>query len=264
MTRLANRFAALAEQGRAGFIPYIMAGDPDLETTARLLKRLPEAGADIIELGFPFTDPMADGPVIQHAAERSLKNGTRLGDVFDLVRDFRKQDSDTPIILMGYANPAHHRGFEAFAAAMAASGADGAIIVDIPPEEDADLRNAFKDQGLSLIRLATPTTDDARLPKVVEGVSGFVYYVSVAGVTGAGRGATTAVSDAVSRIRAAADLPVAVGFGVKTPEAAAEIARSADAVVVGSAIVDRLARDGEDAALDLTRALADAVHSARD
>jgi len=261
VSRLSDRFEALGRDKRPAFIPYVMAGDPDLETTARLLKALPGAGADVIELGFPFTDPMADGPTIQAAAERSLANGTRLDDVFALVRDFRAGDADTPVILMGYANPPHARGFEAFAGAMADSGADGAIIVDLPPEEDSEFRDALDSRGLSLIRLATPTTDDRRLPKVVEGVSGFVYYVAVAGVTGGKSGEAASVAAAVKRIRAAANLPVAVGFGVKTPDQAARTARDADAVVVGSAIVETLARDGADAALDLTRALADAVHS---
>ena len=264
MNRLQTRFAALAKEGRAGFIPYVMAGDPDLKTTAALLERLPGAGADVIELGFPFTDPMADGPTIQSAAERSLENGTKLDDVLGLVRDFRKADADTPVILMGYANPPYIRGFEKFAADMAAAGADGVILVDLPPEEDEELRAAFDRHDLSLIRLATPTTDDARLPRVVEGTKGFVYYVSVAGVTGAGRGERGAIETAVSRLKEASGLPVAVGFGVKTPETAAEIARSADAVVVGSAIVERLAKDGPEAALDLTRRLSQAVASARE
>lgn len=261
--RLTKRFADLKAAGRAGFIPYVMAGDPDLETTADLLARLPEAGADVIELGFPFTDPMADGPVIQAASERALENGTRLSDALALVRRFRERDADTPVILMGYANPPYIRGFETFAAEMAEAGADGAIIVDLPPEEDQDLRAAFEAHDLALIRLATPTTDDARLPRVVKGTKGFVYYVSVAGVTGAGAGASGDIESAVTRLRHAAKLPVAVGFGVKTPEQAAGIARNADAVVVGSAIVDRLNREGAESALELARDLSHAVRSAR-
>lgn len=262
MTRLTPTFARLKAENRAGFVAYVMAGDPDADTTLTTLKGLADAGADVIELGVPFTDPMADGPTIQRAAIRALDGGMTLKGVLEIVRRFRETHADTPIVLMGYANPFLAFGFEAVSAAMAQAGADGVICVDIPPEEDAEFRTALEGQGLAFVRLAAPTTSDARLPDVVTSASGFVYYVSTTGVTGAKSGATGDIAEAVSRVRAASGLPVAVGFGVKTPERAAEIAAVADAVVVGSALVDALDQNGVSAAVDLARVLAEATHSA--
>ncbi len=260
--RIDATFARLKAEKKSGFVAYIMGGDPDYDRSLAVMKALPEAGVDIIELGMPFTDPAADGPVIELAGLRSLKAGATVKSVLKMAAEFRKTNDATPIILMGYANPVHHMGYVNFAQAAKKSGVDGAIIVDLPPEEDADLRRAFEANDLALIRLATPTTDDARLPKVVQDTTGFVYYVSVAGITGKALGKSTSVSEAVARVRKASGLPVVVGFGVKTPAQAAQIAKNADAVVVGSAIVDRLHKDGPDAALALTRALAKAAHHA--
>jgi tryptophan synthase alpha chain len=268
--RLTQRFARLAAEGRPGFIAYVMAGDPDMETAARILDGLPAAGADVIELGFPFSDPMADGPAIQKAGLRALASRTTLARTLDLAAGFRAKDADTPLILMGYLNPIESMGVDRFAARAAEAGVDGAIIVDVPPEEDGELRAAFAAHGLSLIRLATPTTDAARLPAVLDGVSGFVYYVSVAGVTGDKTIDVAPVRSAVARLKAATALPVAVGFGIKTVEAAAATAAAADAVVVGSAIVEAIAAaheggsDPAEAALALTRRLAAAAHAARE
>lgn len=243
------------------FVAYIMGGDPDRATTQTLLNALPDNGVDIIELGMPFTDPAADGPVIEEAGLRSLAAGTTLSTILEMATEFRKTNDTTPIIVMGYCNPVHHMGYAAFAKAASAAGVDGAIIVDLPPEEDTELREAFEKHDLALIRLATPTTDDKRLPRVVAGTKGFVYYVSVAGITGKALGEQQAVSTAVSRIRKASNLPVVVGFGIKTPKQAAAVARDADGVVVGSAIVKELHENGADAALALTKSLADATHS---
>ncbi len=265
--RLASRFAALKREGRAGLVAYVMASDPDHETCFEILRGLPSAGADVIELGFPFTDPMADGPSIQKAALRALKAGGSLKHTLDLARRFRETDQDTPLILMGYANPIESMGYDAFSEAMQASGADGVIIVDLPPEEDGPLRAAFAAHGLSIIRLATPTTDDNRLTKVLDGASGFLYYASVAGVTGANAATGDAVRAAVSRLKRATQLPVAVGFGVREPAAAQEIARTADAVVVGSAFVDEIAAapagQAADRVLRKVRILSEAVRTAR-
>ncbi len=239
--RIAARFASLQRANRAALVAYVMASDPDHETCFEILRGLPKAGADIIELGFPFTDPMADGPSIQKAALRALKAGGSLKNTLDLARRFRETNADTPLILMGYANPIESMGYDAFAQAMHASGADGVIIVDLPPEEDAPLRAVFAKHDLSIIRLATPTTDDNRLTKVLAGASGFLYYVSVAGVTGANAATAEAVRAAVERLKRATTLPIAVGFGVREPEAARAIAQTADAVVVGSAFVDEIA-----------------------
>ncbi|PHS75896.1 MAG: tryptophan synthase subunit alpha [Robiginitomaculum sp.] len=258
--RIDNTFADLYAANQSGFVAYIMGGDPSHSASLELMKALPDAGVDIIELGMPFTDPAADGPVIELAGLRALKSGTTVRSVLDMAKEFRKDNDTTPIILMGYANPVHHMGYAQFAAATKDAGVDGAIIVDLPPEEDGELRAAFERHDLALIRLATPTTDDARLPKVVAGTKGFVYYVSVAGITGAAKGENAAISEAVNRIRKASGLPVVVGFGVKTPKQAAEVAKSADAVVVGSAIVDALYKGGKDAALELVRNLSAAAH----
>ncbi|WP_293901517.1 tryptophan synthase subunit alpha [Phenylobacterium sp.] len=239
--RIDARFAALRAEGRAAFVAYVMAGDPDADTALQILKGLPAAGADIIELGFPFSDPMAEGPPIQRAAQRALARGMTLKGTLDLARAFRDGDQDTPIILMGYTNPLVTWGYDAFARDAAAAGIDGMIVVDLPPEESDPLADALDAAHLSLIRLATPTTDDRRLPVVLRRTSGFVYYVSVAGVTGVKEADARTVAPHVERVRAASQLPVAVGFGIRTPERAAAIARVADAVVVGSALVDEVA-----------------------
>jgi tryptophan synthase alpha chain len=240
--RIDQRFADLRQEGRAAFVAYVMAGDPDAATAAKILAGLPAAGADLIEVGFPFSDPMAEGPPIQRAAQRALANGMTLKGTLDLIRGFRAGDQTTPIILMGYMNPLVTWGFEAFAHDAAEAGVDGIIVVDCPPEEADPLADALDAAGVSLIRLATPTTDDERLKVVVRRTSGFVYYVSVAGVTGVKEADAAIVAPHVERVRKASGLPVAVGFGIKTPERAAAIARVADAAVVGSALVDEIAK----------------------
>ncbi|OXE36014.1 MAG: tryptophan synthase subunit alpha [Phenylobacterium zucineum] len=239
--RIEARFAALKAQDRAAFVTYVMAGDPDYATSLEIVKGLPGAGADIIEIGFPFSDPMAEGPPIQRAALRALDKGMTLNRTLELVTAFRQGDQTTPIIMMGYANPLVRWGYAAFARDAAIAGVDGLIVVDIPPEEADPLADALDAADLSLIRLATPTSDDARLKIVVRRTSGFVYYVSVAGVTGVKEAEADVVAPHVTRVRAASGLPVAVGFGIKTPERAAAIARVADGVVVGSALVDEVA-----------------------
>ncbi|MAL87639.1 MULTISPECIES: tryptophan synthase subunit alpha [unclassified Brevundimonas] len=267
--RIDARFASLKAEGRAGFVAYVMAGDPSPGATLDILNGLVEAGADVLELGFPFSDPMAEGPTIQRAALRGLKSGLTLKGTLELARRFREGNADTPLILMGYLNPVEQMGYQAFAEAADAAGVDGVIIVDCPPEESADLVEAMDAARLSLIRLATPTSDDDRLKVIARGTSGFVYYVSVAGVTGVKEAVAGDVAPAVDRVRNATGLPVAVGFGVKTPERAAEIARVADAVVVGSALVDRIEaavtenRDPVADVLSLARDLSHAVHNAR-
>ncbi len=269
--RIARRFAQLQGQGRAGLIVYVMASDPDPETSFEILRRLAGAGADLIELGFPFSDPMADGLSIQRAGERALKAGGSLRATLALAARFRAEDQTTPLILMGYCNPVEQMGYAAFAQGLAAAGADGAILVDLPPEEDGELRGHFAHEGLALIRLATPTTDAARLGRVLDGAGGFLYYVSVTGVTGTRAIGIGAARAAVARLKAASDLPVAVGFGVRTPEAAAAIAEAADAVVVGSALVDVIGACVEDGALQAApgkvaasvEKLAEAVRGAR-
>ncbi len=270
VSRIDKRFADLKAANKAAFIAYIMAGDPDLETSFDILKGLPSAGADLIELGFPFSDPMAEGPTIQHAAERSLKAGTKIKDVFELIRRFREIDQDTPIILMGYMNPVESRGPEGWAKAMAEAGADGLIVVDCPPEEAGLLTDALDANDLALIRLATPTTDASRLQTLVKRTSGFIYYVSVAGVTGVKEADAGAIAAPVSRVREAGGLPVAVGFGIRTPERAAEVARVADAAVVGSALVEEIKNSLprltqiKTKVLEKAAVLAHAVHSARE
>ena len=267
--RIDTRFAALKAEGRAAFVAYVMAGDPDAATAAKILAGLPGAGADLIEVGFPFSDPMAEGPPIQRAAQRALANGMTLAGTLDQVRGFREGDTTTPIILMGYMNLLVTWGIEAFAVDAAAAGVDGLIVVDCPPEEAGPLADALDASGVSLIRLATPTSDDARLAVVVRRTSGFVYYVSVAGVTGVKEADAATVAPHVERVRKASGLPVAVGFGIKTPERAAQIARVADAVVVGSALVDEIAEAlqmNEDVSvrvLSKADSLAKAVRSAR-
>ncbi len=261
--RLTKTFAALRAQNRSAFVPYIMGGDPDLNTSWELLDGLAKNGANVIELGFPFTDPTADGPAIQAAGQRALAGGATLDDILDLARRFRDAHADVPLILMGYANPVHRRGFEAFAAAAAEAGVDGAIIVDMPPEEDAPLRAAFAPHHLSVVRLATPTADETRLNRIVEHASGMVYYVSVKGVTGAAAAAQDVIAANLARIRTHTDLPVAVGFGVRTRTQAALIAGVADAVVVGSALVETAADAGVEAALRLAKDLSAAVRAGR-
>ncbi|WP_397420702.1 tryptophan synthase subunit alpha [Phenylobacterium sp.] len=267
--RIDRRFAALKAEGRAAFVTYVMAGDPDAATALEILRGLPGAGADIIELGFPFSDPLAEGPPIQRAAQRALAKGMTLQGVLDLARAFREGDADTPVILMGYTNPLITWGYEAFARDAAAAGIDGMIVVDCPPEEAEPLADALDAVELSLIRLATPTTDDARLPVVIRRTSGFVYYVSVAGVTGVKSADASTVAPHVERVRKASGLPVAVGFGIKTPEIAAAIARVADGVVVGSALVDEVAEalelneDVTGRVLSKVNSLAKAVRLAR-
>jgi len=272
-TRIDARFAATASEGRAALVTFVTAGDPDHATSLAILKALPGAGADVIELGVPFTDPMADGPAIQQAGLRALAGGESLVKTLDLVRAFREGDGATPIVLMGYYNPIYVYGVEAFLADAKAAGVDGLIVVDLPPEEDEELCLPALKAGLAFVRLATPTTNDLRLPAVLQNTSGFVYYVSIAGVTGTATPDFDVVAGAVQRIKRHTALPVAVGFGVKTPEHAAAIAKGADGVVVGSALVDavRGSLDAEghataktvSAVTDLVAALAAGVRSAR-
>ena len=264
--RIEGRFAQLRGEGRAGFVAYVMAGDPDFERSKEILLGLPAAGADVIELGIPFSDPMADGPAIQRGALRALAAGTNLQRIFDLLREFRRQDAATPVVLMGYLNPLLSMGYREFARAAADAGADGVIMVDCPPEEADPLADALDAQGLALIRLATPTTDAARLAVVARRTRGFVYYVSVAGVTGGKAVDAVAVAPQVERVRAASGLPVAVGFGIRTPQQAAAVAKVADAAVVGSALVDAVAgalEAGEDPAAAVRRTASDLAAAVR-
>jgi tryptophan synthase alpha chain len=253
-TRIQNRFQACAREGRAALVTFVTAGDPDFETGSAILAALPGAGADLIELGVPFTDPMADGIPVQLAGQRALKAGQTLRKTLAMVETFRKAGHDTPIVLMGYYNPIYAYGVEAFLADARRVGIDGLIVVDLPPEEDEELCLPALKAGVSFIRLATPTTDDKRLPKVLQNTSGFVYYVSVTGVTGGAIADYGAVGSAVARIKRHTDLPVAVGFGVKTAADAATIAKGADGVVVGSALVERvrLSLDSEGKATEKT------------
>lgn len=248
MSRIASAFARTRAEGRAALVTFVTGGDPTPADSAAVLDALVEGGADVIELGMPFTDPMADGSAIQLANLRSLGAGTRTADILAIAAAFRQRHADTPLILMGYANPMLRRGPEWFAGACADAGVDGVICVDLPPEEDADLGPALRAAGVSLIRLATPTTDAARLPAVLEGASGFLYYVSVAGITGKQQAALDDIAAAVARLKAGTELPIAVGFGVRTPEQAAAIAAHADGVVVGSALVDIVGEHGAAAA----------------
>jgi len=263
MSRIDAKFADLRAAGRKAFVSYIMAGDPDYDTSLQVVKGLPAAGVDIIELGLPFTDPMADGPTIQLAGQRALEAGMTLNRTLQMARDFRMQDDATPIVLMGYYNPIYHHGVDQFLADAKAAGIDGLIVVDLPPEEDEELCIPAQKAGLNFIRLATPTTDDKRLPKVLTNTSGFVYYVSITGITGAAAAQAADVAPEVARIKAATDLPVVVGFGIRTPESSRDIASVADGAVVGSAIVAKLA-DGESPAevLDFVKGLADGAHAA--
>jgi tryptophan synthase alpha chain len=239
-TRIDARFAELNSQGRSAFITFVMAGDPDPATSLEIIKALPNAGADIIEIGMPFTDPMADGPAIQAAGLRALKAGMTLKKTLSMVGEFRKTETRTPIVLMGYYNPIYIYGVDRFLADAKSAGVDGLIIVDLPPEEDTELCLPAMQAGLNFIRLATPTTDDKRLPAVLANTSGFVYYVSITGITGSASADSAAVGDAVARIKRHTKLPVCVGFGIRTAEAARAIAQNADGAVVGTALVDAL------------------------
>ena len=238
--RIDKRFAQLSREGRCGLVTFTMMGDPDIETSFEILRGLPAAGADLIEIGSPFTDPMADGPVIQAAGLRALKAGISLRKTLSIVRRFRAEDADTPLVLMGYYNPIYIYGVDAFVRDALDAGLDGLIIVDLPPEEDAELCRPALAAGLNFIRLVAPTTDDKRLPRVLTNTSGFVYYISITGITGAAGAATVTTADAVARLKRHTDLPVAVGFGIKTPSDAAAVARVADAAVVGSALIKSL------------------------
>ncbi len=261
MTRLSAAFA----RGPT-LVTFVTAGDPTPDATAAILDALVAGGADVIELGMPFTDPMADGPAIQQANIRSLSAGTTTADIFAIAAAFRARHPEVPLVLMGYANPMVRRGADWFATEAAKAGVDGVICVDVPPEEDDSLGVQLRSAGIALIRLATPTSDAARLPAILDGSSGFLYYVSVAGITGKQQAAQTSIEEAVARLKSATDLPVAVGFGVRTPEQASAIAKVADGVVVGSALVELISQHGANAAgpvRELTAALADAVHSAR-
>ncbi len=263
-TRIDARFADLKREGRAAFVTFVMCGDPDIETSLAIIKALPAAGADVIEIGMPFTDPMADGPSIQAAGLRALKAGTTLKKTLDVVRRFREGDNATPIILMGYYNPIYIHGVDKFLGDAKTAGVDGLILVDMPPEEDEELCIPALKAGLNFIRLATPTTDDKRLPAVLANTSGFVYYVSVTGITGSASADLTKVSQAVSRIKRHTQLPVCVGFGIRTPEAARAIASHADGVVVGTALVEAIrgSLDAENCATPKTvAAVADMVAS---
>jgi tryptophan synthase alpha chain len=272
MSRIAARFEELRRSNRAAFVPFITAGDPDVETSFAILEKLPGIGADLIELGVPFSDPMADGPAVQASSQRALKSGMTLTKVLDMVRRFRKADAKTPIVLMGYYNPIHHYGTARFAKDAAMAGVDGLITVDLPPEEDEVLRSPAGAQGIDIVRLATPTTDAKRLATIVAGASGFLYYVSVAGVTGTKSFSESDVRAAVARLKAGTQIPCCVGFGIKTPEQAREIARFADGAVVGSAIVSLLADGAAKGAkreaqigdvVNFCKSLADSVHAAR-
>jgi tryptophan synthase alpha chain len=263
MTRIDRQFARLKAGGKKAFVTYIMAGDPDFETSLAVMKGLPAAGVDIIELGMPFTDPMADGPTIQLAGQRALEGGQTLARTLAMAAEFRKTDQTTPIVMMGYYNPIYSRGVDRFLQDAVAAGVDGLIVVDLPPEEDDELCLPAQAAGLNFIRLATPTTDAKRLPKVLTNTSGFVYYVSITGITGAGAAAAGDVGPEVARIKAATDLPVIVGFGITTPEAAAAIAGVADGCVVGSAIV-KLIGEGRPVVevLAFVKGLAEGAHRA--
>ncbi len=269
MSRLETRFAELKQQGRAALVTFVTAGDPDYATSLAILKGLPAAGADVIELGMPFTDPMADGPAIQLANLRALAGKQNMLKTLQMVREFRTQDQTTPLVLMGYFNPIHHYGVPRFVEDALAAGVDGLIVVDLPPEHNEDLCDPAQAAGIDFIRLTTPTTDDKRLPVVLNGSSGFVYYVSVAGVTGAGSATLEHVEQAIARLKRHTELPVCVGFGIRTPEQAAAIARLTEGVVVGSALVDQIAnaKTGEQAVegvLGLCREISAGVRGARE
>lgn len=263
-TRIDRRFAALKKEGRAALMPFVTAGDPDLDTSLEIIRALPAAGADVIELGMPFSDPMADGPAVQLAGQRSLAAGHTMARTLQLVRDFRAGDDDTPIILMGYYNPIYIYGNDKFLADVKAAGVDGLIIVDLPPEADEELCIPAMKHGISFIRLATPTTDEKRLPAVLNNTSGFVYYVSITGVTGTATPDPDVVATAVSQIKEKTDLPVVVGFGVKNAEHAEAIGRGADGVVVGSAIVSTIETSLDEAGHSTNKTVAAVVRLVKD
>ena len=261
-TRIDAKFAELSAAGKKAFVTYVMAGDPDYDTSLEVVKGLPAAGVDVIELGLPFTDPMADGPTIQLAGQRALEAGMTLERTLQLARDFRKEDTTTPIVLMGYYNPIYSRGVDTFLSDAKEAGIDGLIVVDLLPEEDSELCLPAQAAGLNFIRLATPTTDDARLPRVLQNTSGFVYYVSITGITGAAEAEAADVGPEVARIKAATDLPIIVGFGIKTPERAQTIASISDGAVVGSAIVAEIGAGKSPAeVLAFVKSLADGAHA---
>ncbi|SFL39212.1 tryptophan synthase subunit alpha [Shimia aestuarii] len=263
MTRIDAKFAELQAAGKKAFVAYVMAGDPDYDTSLEIVKGLPGAGVDVIELGLPFTDPMADGPTIQLAGQRALDGGMTLQKTLDLATEFRKTDDTTPIVLMGYYNPIYSRGVDKFLTDAKAAGIDGLIVVDLPPEEDEELCIPAQAAGMNFIRLATPTTDDRRLPKVLQNTSGFVYYVSITGITGSAEAEATDVGPEVARIKASTDLPVIVGFGINTPEKSRAIASVADGAVVGSAIVGQIgAGKPVSEVLEFVKTLSDGAHSA--
>jgi tryptophan synthase alpha chain len=263
MTRIDDTFARLRAEGKKAFVAYVMAGDPDYETSMEVVKSLPGAGVDIIELGMPFTDPMADGPTIQLAGQRALEGGQTLDKTLQIARELRKENDTTPIVMMGYYNPIYSRGVDRFLADAKDAGIDGLIVVDLPPEEDDELCIPAQKAGLNFIRLATPTTDDKRLPKVLQNTSGFVYYVSITGITGAAEAQAAEVGPEVARIKAQTDLPVIVGFGIRTPDGAEAIASVADGCVVGSAIVAEIGagKPAEDVSA-FVKGLADGAHRA--
>jgi tryptophan synthase alpha chain len=273
MSRIERRFTALRKEGRAGLVTYLTAGDPDPDTSARLFAGLATAGADLIEIGMPFSDPMADGPVIQEAGQRALRQGMNLRRTLAMVGQLRRADEATPIVLMGYYNPIYRYGAERFTHDAVAAGVDGIIVVDLPPEEDVELTGPARAAGLDVVRLATPTSDDRRLPLIVERASGFIYYVAVAGITGTRSAEAASVAAAITRLRRFTQLPIAAGFGIRTPQQSAEVARAADAAVVGSSLVQRLALNLNpdntakpglvDAVLTDVRALASGVRTAR-
>lgn len=272
MSRLSTQFEALRAQNRAAFVTFVTAGDPNYETSLEILKGLPAAGADIIELGMPFTDPSADGPAIDKAAQRAIAHGASMKKTLEMVRSFRQDNDKTPLVLMGYFNPIFAYGIDRFCTDAADAGVDGLIVVDLPPEEDAELLEPANASGIDIIRLATPTSDDERLPAILNGASGFVYYVAVAGVTGGKSATADDIGKAVARIRRHTSLPVAVGFGIRTPEQAADIAARADGAVVGSAIVSLVEQGLDDQlemgaivdnVLNFTQLLANGVRSGR-
>ena len=263
MTRIDATFARLKSQGKKAFVAYVMAGDPDYETSLEIVKGLPGVGVDIIELGMPFTDPMADGPTIQLAGQRALEAGQTLEKTLEIARELRKEDDETPIVMMGYYNPIYNRGIDQFLSDAKQAGIDGLIVVDLPPEEDAELCIPAQNAGLNFIRLATPTTDGRRLPTVLRNTSGFVYYVSITGITGSAEAQADDVGPEVARIKSATDLPVIVGFGIKTPEASRAIASVADGAVVGSAIVKLIEeKRSVPEVLSFVNGLADGAHQA--
>lgn len=259
--RLTKRFNALKEQQKTAFIPFIMGGDPNAEESLSLLQQLPKAGADVIEIGVPFSDPMADGPVIEAAGNRALDAGMTLQKILEMVQAFRLKDTETPVILMGYSNPFYHMGWEIFCQKAQQAGVDGVILVDLPPEEEAEATPYLNACQLDLIRLVTPTSKEARRAKILHSASGFVYYVSVAGITGDKSAQSQSLDAAMQALRKQTELPLAIGFGIKTPEQAADAAHYGDAVVVGSALVKTRHEQGEDAALALAGALAGAIHA---